>query len=423
MDENLRSVIEIRGLPNLKEGTTLTVIIPANAGPTFTTELTFPRSMVSEYDGGTSQNPESEENNSDENAGGETEQNKNPLASQSLPLMMASARPPSNPLMTSSMGSPPLMGSPENTLANTIANPLLSGMSPAVQAVSAKSPSSPGRRTLSIQAVTQPLLPSIHSPQSGTPSSYVRQLSRSATPFASELSAPDNTPFVSSNNTPVGSPMNMIAAKPQTGQQLLTQFLSQPASTVISNTVPVVPPATIKKASSAPVNPTLGRPGPSNLSQVLTSQKIMSPSRFNSSSVNIPKTTFRLLDDEEEPEESNEEQKMEQPQMNQAQTDEMLRNKMLSDQLQMSEMLRNQMSNGQMGSGQNVPVVERPISQQGGMNGAQPNTMGTNHQSGLGGMMLPKMEVYKCSPATERSQGGCELVYRSPVQRLQSVNL
>ena len=220
-----RHVFYITGLPDLREETTISIVIPANAGDNFPIEMDFPIDLLSDQRQLTMA-PIVPQSQFGLSLGQEPEVGTSfpsPVFGQSQNALVSSV--PSKLAM-----------SPTNIAQQSMASQQLTKMSASLsKSVTGQSPVSPGRQGPVVSSKPTLLLPSLGEP-----------------PRPSLQSYPMN-PMTELPKKPTVQPRGMSTKTTETGQELAQTFLSSPVPMEISS-----------------------RPS------LLTSQKMMSPSKIQS---------------------------------------------------------------------------------------------------------------------------------------------
>lgn len=343
-----RHVFRVENLPDFKVATEIKFVVPPNAGSSFPVAMDFPENSLS-----------------------------NPMQLAGSPVLsMSSPVSPAGNLMSSGLGRPPTMYSSSmglnlpGTSNSTSVSTLGSAFSPDEREVSAQSPSSPGHRVLDGQTMNQLFLPSI---SSGTPQSI---LSGSKTPVAL-LPRTTLSPQAQGLFNPVSprqgslqpgvpsfAPMQaprsptIQASQPMTtGQNLADWFATSPTSSglVSAQSSTKSPTPTKQPGKPASVAQLSSSPSYSTVKQFLTSPTMLTPQRIQDI-----KADLDFAEEAGEEEEGAEEEAVS--------------------------------SDEGSDDGQEEEAVDSDSED-------QPE-------------MLPPMEIYKCSPAQDRSSDAqCQMVF------------
>jgi hypothetical protein len=324
---SVRHVFRVEGLPDFREPTEITIVVPVRAGPSFPVEMDFPTEILSD--------PNQLVGSPVMTSGSQQPTYVTTATQQPQTAMVASSPWPSasgspQPVFASSMSQPTsLITTQSSSTVNMGAgqNPFGS-LSMPVQSVSAQRPLSPGRPTLSAGTIQQPFLPSVTNPtapQEAQPvllsrsslttgplqalsprgqtvsSSFATASSFPGTPQQGTLSAapiwtaPSQTPVLQTGRTsvtqiPVVSvPPAQVLTQRLTGGELADRFAALPPtiSTVGTQQWQSQPSQSgqVSSPKPPPSAPQLSkRSSVSSLSSLLTSPKILTPGRFQSAS-------------------------------------------------------------------------------------------------------------------------------------------
>jgi hypothetical protein len=233
---SIKHVFELRNLPNFKEPTPITVVIPANAGSVFMTEVDIPESYLSDP----------------------MQLIASPVASPgSLSPSRTTSSLMSSPGRSPSMGSqysqtsPFRSASPERTMSTQVSS------------------LSPERVILSPSTTAAGFLPSI----------------------TDRTGSQESSPTLVSRNTLSINPLREVsprgsspsATMPSSESSLAQQFMSSPRTVSTLDAPPITIPmrSTPSRASRSPESMSPREAQPSSFRELLTSPKMMSPKKFS----------------------------------------------------------------------------------------------------------------------------------------------